>query len=640
VVHIEAIEVRYFRSIHRLLIRDLKDLTVFSGRNDVGKSNLLKALNLFFNNEADWNNPFEFSRDFSKVRLNEVRLDTIRGKQFIQVAVHFARGKRYEKSLPERFIVTRTWTRDTTIPHTRSNLPQLYKKGRVPAKKLDRVEAALQRFLNTFRYQYVPAIKDQAFFGHMLSRLQDIIFHQGADDSAIAGAVKGLNESVTSGVNRLKEEFLGSTSIPVDIRLPQQLGELFRAFAVSTADGTETMPINVRGDGIRCRFIPSLLNYISQASNLFHIWGFEEPENSLEHALSTRLAHRMRDEYSKTSQIIVTSHSPAFFSLDGPRVKVCRVVRDPKNHATVPFADVIPPQRLTTELEQELGLLAFQKEFQAKYDAEVSKLEHERTQLQTLLREIQSHTSPIVLTEGKWDVRLLGDAWRKLYSNKQCPFRLIPCSTLEDDSADSTGGAETLRAALESARLDQPITIGLFDRDREGADKFKRLSNNFRTVASNPNLRIQRSGAAAAILLPIPPGREAYGSVLNLSLEFYFSDQHLSTEVDGRRLLLQPRQIRQHVEHLLFEQTVATEEPHLRQIVKDSKKPFAETIVPALPPAAFEPFRPLLALVAQVIEELQAKRHPSTPKPLVTPDASVQANPAASAPRVPQTSSP
>jgi predicted ATP-dependent endonuclease of OLD family len=72
-IHVEGLEIRYFRSVWRAKIRDLRDITVFSGKNDVGKSNLLKALNLFFNNRTDWNAPFDFARDFSRVRLNEVR---------------------------------------------------------------------------------------------------------------------------------------------------------------------------------------------------------------------------------------------------------------------------------------------------------------------------------------------------------------------------------------------------------------------------------------------------------------------------------------------------------------------------------------------------------------------------------------
>ena len=62
---IKSIEIRYLRSIHRIDIKQLGDLTIFSGANDVGKSNILKALNLFFNNETDWLNPIDFYQDFS-----------------------------------------------------------------------------------------------------------------------------------------------------------------------------------------------------------------------------------------------------------------------------------------------------------------------------------------------------------------------------------------------------------------------------------------------------------------------------------------------------------------------------------------------------------------------------------------------
>ena len=50
---IDRIEIRHFRSFDggtghpRVLIQDLGDLNVFSGANDSGKSNVLRALNLF-----------------------------------------------------------------------------------------------------------------------------------------------------------------------------------------------------------------------------------------------------------------------------------------------------------------------------------------------------------------------------------------------------------------------------------------------------------------------------------------------------------------------------------------------------------------------------------------------------------------
>ena len=53
-VKITEISIKNFRSIVNMNI-------------DVGKSNVLKALNLFFNNETDYNEKFAFESDFSQL---------------------------------------------------------------------------------------------------------------------------------------------------------------------------------------------------------------------------------------------------------------------------------------------------------------------------------------------------------------------------------------------------------------------------------------------------------------------------------------------------------------------------------------------------------------------------------------------
>lgn len=65
-VRITEISIRHFRSIINMNI-SVEQLNMFVGLNDVGKSNVLKALNLFFNNEADYNEKFMFERDFSQL---------------------------------------------------------------------------------------------------------------------------------------------------------------------------------------------------------------------------------------------------------------------------------------------------------------------------------------------------------------------------------------------------------------------------------------------------------------------------------------------------------------------------------------------------------------------------------------------
>ena len=83
---VKSIEIRYLRSIHNLRIGTLGNLTGFSGANDIDKSNILKALNLFFNDEVDRLRPLEFYQDFSLLRLHEVRntIKDINMRKFIE----------------------------------------------------------------------------------------------------------------------------------------------------------------------------------------------------------------------------------------------------------------------------------------------------------------------------------------------------------------------------------------------------------------------------------------------------------------------------------------------------------------------------------------------------------------------------
>ena len=61
---ITKIEIISFRSIERIII-PVKEINVFSGVNDIGKSNILKALNLFFNNQTDFLKPLKSNENLS-----------------------------------------------------------------------------------------------------------------------------------------------------------------------------------------------------------------------------------------------------------------------------------------------------------------------------------------------------------------------------------------------------------------------------------------------------------------------------------------------------------------------------------------------------------------------------------------------
>lgn len=65
-----------------------------------------------------------------------------------------------------------------------------------------------------------------------------------------------------------------------------------------------------RGDGIQVRYIPSILNFILGSVAKICIWGYEEPENSLEYNLALQMADNFKN-YIYNNQIFLTTHSPA-----------------------------------------------------------------------------------------------------------------------------------------------------------------------------------------------------------------------------------------------------------------------------------------------------------------------------------------
>jgi AAA15 family ATPase/GTPase len=90
---IEKIEISYFRSFSKTeAVDQCSDLNILSGRNDSGKSNVLRALNLFFTeNKVDFYNYLNFKKDFSKYREKVVTSDQIKGKKVFKIRILFNR---------------------------------------------------------------------------------------------------------------------------------------------------------------------------------------------------------------------------------------------------------------------------------------------------------------------------------------------------------------------------------------------------------------------------------------------------------------------------------------------------------------------------------------------------------------------
>ncbi|OAE10698.1 hypothetical protein AZH11_25115 [Pseudomonas simiae] len=196
-------------------------------------------------------------------------------------------------------------------------------------------------------------------------------------------------------------------------------------------------------------------------------------------------------------QFIVSSHSP-FFSMGlAENAKARSKIVDLDNFG-------VYKDPTSNELYREV------------YEMLVNDNERFRDSYFSLKNQIEKGELPLIVTEGKTDILHLKSAKNKLGIVDDYEFFDVP-----GDWGDSK-----LKALLEQiSKLPQKRkVIGIFDRDVssivrdiEGAgESFKNYGNN-----------------VYAFCIPVPPGREGYE---NISIEFYYSDEDLKREHQGKRI--------------------------------------------------------------------------------------------------------
>lgn len=307
-ITIKRIHIKNFRSIVDEMIT-LKDLNCFVGLNDSGKSNVLKALNLFFNGETDFDTPLDFENDYSKLAKRGqkqakeiiVELDIVIPDTFKEKGI-----KRWKK----------VWRSEGVH---QDNLSELFSAG---SKGLT--------FLSRIQYLYIPAVKSNEYFRGLLSNVY-LSMTQTA-----SSALKDLNEQYSNQLQALTvgltQQLRSVLKMDSAIQMPSNLSTLFRDLTFSTSDqNVGDISLEHRGDGIKARHIPSILQFIQKNTEEArpkksisgsYIWGFEEPENGVEYLSCFEMAQEFL-LYAKSCQILTTTHSPAFYTLKSNENVAC-----------------------------------------------------------------------------------------------------------------------------------------------------------------------------------------------------------------------------------------------------------------------------------------------------------------------------
>jgi AAA15 family ATPase/GTPase len=577
---ISKIEINYFRSVYSVTFSKNNDINVLIGGNDSGKSNILKALNLFFNNKTELENSFDFFDDLSRLREEQAR--ATKGRAFLWVRITFNNFLNW-KSLPDQFSVKKTWNRYTDRP--------------VDTYPTEILQATMARFLNKISFHYIPAVRGRNIFSHYLNALHDALVEdeKAGVTEATSELMATINKS-TEDMSKKIDEGLGFTS---NIQIPKDLRELFSALDFSTKFSGYDIPLQKRGDGIQARHIPFILDFIARHSNRHHIWAYEEPENSLELGKAFELAEQFNTEFFQENQIFITTHSPAFYDLSGSHVTKWFVSSNQYKEETE-FVTEISIVSQSELADKSLGVAALISSRAKNLYKEINEL---KEVTENLNKTVIAANMSQVIVEGPTDKSILDIAFTKLFPGEEPFCEFAPA-----------GGCSNISSYIQTInklqkKIENPV-VGLFDNDSAGVKEFKKF-NSYKKVDGTDFRVINKSKRIYCGVLPQPEEFNApifavkqssgLDFTIPVPIEFMFSGVVIKKAVEENILALRERIVTAQDSELsapvnltnIFSKHLPQEYSYLSYKIDDTSKNNFSIWVNNLPPESFEHFTPL-----------------------------------------------
>lgn len=315
-LHITKVDVRNFRSVRNLSLSP-GELAVLVGKNDSGKSNVLRALNLFFNGRTMPADGLDFEIDHN-VFNNPNR----RAKE-ISIKLEITMPESYRTTNGDYVVWERRWRAEGLVFDEYSGRRRA--AGPRGGTRVETIEIPTQSnahaLLRNINFVYVPAIKDLEYFSVLRASIYDIIAEVA--DREFRNSSQDFEKSISYQLEDLTNQITASLGFRSRLALPKDLSHIFESLDF-LSEGQD-ISLDARGDGIKARHIPLILKFMADkkrglqvrgAQPHTFIWGYEEPENNLELSSCVELADQFWGFIDHgVSQIFLTTHSPVFYNL-------------------------------------------------------------------------------------------------------------------------------------------------------------------------------------------------------------------------------------------------------------------------------------------------------------------------------------
>ncbi|SFL65445.1 AAA domain-containing protein, putative AbiEii toxin, Type IV TA system [Loktanella salsilacus] len=476
---IRRIQIKNFRSIKNLDL-EVDDLAIFVGDNDSGKSNILRALNLFFNDRIEGTEPLDFERDYNKFALTNQRA------REIEVTLTFELPENYHARNGERAIWRKKWRseglrelRDWAGVRESQNRRGRTKWTENKFTSRSKVPALLSRV----EFEYIPAIRGKDYLRSLRGRIFKVISEvseQSFRDSS-TNFEDAIGENVEALILDISEEIQDNALL----KLPNDLSQIFET--LDFLSGEQNISLEQRGDGVKGRYVPLILKFIAdKKSSLLErggtpytfIWAYEEPENNLEMRRAQETAELFeRLAAGNTTQILLTTHSPIFFNAAGSEeLSVSTVFVSKPDDETGSLGQTMTPS--ISDLDSRMGVMAIVAPHMAEAMASLQAVDQQRADLQQAINDLTANTR-MIYVEGQSDNIVFSALINAMNISTDTPVVVAA----PPQRAGANYVANMLRAwEYKTKHLDTERfrAIGFVDCDSEGERALKQFSDEMK----------------------------------------------------------------------------------------------------------------------------------------------------------------
>lgn len=311
------VAIQNFRSIAEATLEPFGNFTALAGLNNSGKSNVLRALNAFFNDTVDGVAPLVVDTDYFRPRLNAKK------QKKISVAVEFTlpplfNFRKGDDQLQKflgggTFALRKEWTRSSPQPTYHLNGSGALDVG-------DR--ALVDQFLQRITFRYIPnRVLPLDIIRSEHQALRDVLIRRlSTAQNADQGAFDELRKVSTALVSSINADLRAASPDIGEVRLatPTTWQDMIFAFGYKLGVGQNAIDDAAQGSGIQSLLMFETLALIDRdyfkrfGWKQAAIWAVEEPESSMHSTLEARVANYLADIASSSTsrlQILATTHS-------------------------------------------------------------------------------------------------------------------------------------------------------------------------------------------------------------------------------------------------------------------------------------------------------------------------------------------